>query len=191
MSYQTYITEALVCGTFDSKSSDRTFLLFTREAGMLYASAQSVREERSKHRYALQACSYVRATLVRGKSGWKITGTESIRNLYQETSSREARTLLRNIIMLLRRVIHGETSHEEIFDDVIEVCSKSETYPCTKLETMLTLRVLHGLGYVAPAPAFSALFHCPFPYEATSRLADADERVCKETITHAFTQSQL
>ena len=52
MAYVTYTTLALVCGTFDQKTSDRSYMLFTREAGMLFASARSVREERSKQRYA-------------------------------------------------------------------------------------------------------------------------------------------
>lgn len=54
MAYETYTTEALVCGTFNRNTADRSYLLFTREAGMLYADARSVREERSRQRYALR-----------------------------------------------------------------------------------------------------------------------------------------
>ena len=48
MSYQTYITEALIVGSFDSNTADKSYLLFTKSAGMLYASARSVREEDRK-----------------------------------------------------------------------------------------------------------------------------------------------
>ena len=88
MAYQTYITEAIVCGSYDSNTSDRSFLLFAREAGMIYAHAKSVREERSKQRYALQVCSHVRVTLIRGKSGWKIAGVEPQQNLYALATTR-------------------------------------------------------------------------------------------------------
>ena len=139
MTYQTYITEAVVCGSFDSNTADRSYLLFTKEAGMVYANARSVREERSKQRYALQECSHIRVTLIRGKSGWKIAGVEPIQNLYSVTESREARTLLRNTLRLLRRVIHGETVYGNVFDDVIGVCLHAEEYPHQKLESILSL----------------------------------------------------
>lgn len=191
MAYQTYITEALVCGAYNRNTADRSFLLFTREAGMIYANAKSVREERSKQRYALQECSHVRATLIRGKSGWKIAGVEPIQNLYAQTTTREARAFLRDTILLLRRVIQGETLYEEIFDDVVRACMESEKHEHTKLGSILSLRILHALGYVAPAPAYATLLHCNFPYDRVASLSEAEEKVCRETIEHALMQSQL
>lgn len=191
MSYPTYITEALVCGSFDSKTSDKSFLLFTKEAGMLYAHAKSVREERSKQRYALQVCSHIRATLIRGKSGWKIAGVEPMQNLYAITESREARAFLRNIILLLRRVIHGETVYTEIFDDVISACMQAGKYSHTKLESVLSLRLLHALGYVAPEPAYNKFLHCAMPYDMVKSLSELEEQKCKEAVAHALMQSQL
>ena len=191
MAYQTYITEALICGSYNRNTADRSFLLFTREAGMIYAQAKSVREERSKQRYALQECSYIRATLIRGKTGWKIAGVEPIQNLYARTTTREARAFLRDTILLLRRVIHGETLYEEIFDDVIRTCMESEKHEHTKLGSILSLRILHSLGYVAPAPVYAALLHCNFPYDRVASLSETEEKVCRETIEHALIQSQL
>lgn len=191
MAYQTYITEALVCGTYDSNTSDRSFLLFAREAGMLYAYAKSVREERSKQRYALQVCSHVRATLIRGKSGWKIAGVEAQQNLYALTSTREARAFLRNIILLLRRVVHGETLYEEVFDDIIGACMQVAQHDPVKLEVILSLRILHALGYVAPHPSYNAFLHCTFPYERLATLAAPTLVLCRTAIDHALMQSQL
>jgi recombinational DNA repair protein (RecF pathway) len=191
MAYQTYITEALVCGSYDSNTADRSFLLFTKEAGMIYAKAKSVREERSKQRYALQACSHIRATLIRGKSGWKIAGVEPIQNLYSLTTTREARAFLRNTILLLRRVIHGETVYGGIFDDVIDTCMQAEKYAHSKLESVLALRVLHALGYVAPAPSYDKFLHCAMPYHYIELLTSDEEKMCREAIDHALMQSQL
>jgi recombinational DNA repair protein (RecF pathway) len=191
MAYQTYITEALVCGSYDSNTSDRSFLLFAREAGMIHAHARSVREERSKQRYALQTCSHVRATLIRGKSGWKIAGVEPQQNLYAVASTREARAFLRNIILLLRRVIHGETIYEEIFDDIIGTCMQVGKYDPSKLESILTLRILHGLGYIAPHESYNALLNCAFPYEKVNSLSEIEGKVCRDAADHALMQSQL
>ena len=72
MAYATYTTQALVCGTFDRNTADRSYRLFTREFGMVWADARSVRLEKSKQRSALTDFSVVRISLVRGKAGWKI-----------------------------------------------------------------------------------------------------------------------
>ncbi len=158
MSYKTYITDALVCGARTSNTSDKSFLLFTREAGMLYASAKSVREERSKHRYALQEFSIIRATLVHGKAGWRVTGAEALMNVYAIQSSREARALVRNVIRLLRRLIHGEVPHELLYDEVITILRKEHSENEAAVEEVLTLRVLNMLGYIAPTEDIESLF---------------------------------
>ena len=191
MAYQTYITEALVCGSYDAQGADRSFLLFTRDMGMLYAQAKSVREERSKHRYGLQNCSHIRVTLVRGKAGWRITGVEPIQNLYAQAATRETRAFLRNVIVLIKRVVHGEIVHAEIFDDIIHASAHIEEYPQKKLEYILFLRVLHTLGYIAPTPTFAPFFHCALTLQTLNDFADSDEKKCQEAITRALTESHL
>jgi DNA repair protein RecO len=158
MSYKTYITDALVCGARTSNTSDKSFLLFTREAGMLYASAKSVREERSKQRYSLQEFSIIRVTLVHGKAGWRITGAEPILNVYTIQRTREARALVRNIIRLLRRLIQGEVPHELLYDEVVTILRTEHTGKEGPLEEVLTLRVLNMLGYIAPTEEIASLF---------------------------------
>ena len=158
---------------------------------MIYAHAKSVREERSKQRYALQDCSYIRATLIRGKSGWKIAGVEPIQNLYALTESRESRAFLRDTVLLLKRVIHGETAYESIFDDVIDACIQSAKYSHTKLGSILALRILHALGYIAPSPSHESLLHCAMPYHLLETFTENDEKECRTVIDHALIQSQL
>ena len=191
MSYQTYITEALVCGSGNSKTADRSFLLFTREMGMVYAHARSVREERSKHRYALQDCSHIRVSLVRGKGGWKITGAESIQNLYMNAPSRDARIFLRNTVLLLRRIIHGETQYAEIFDDVMCAWLWIDRCAHEKLETVLFLRILHALGYIAPHEEYRQFLHCALPHDRIRALSNEDMEYCKQTVAHALLESHL
>ncbi len=149
MAYQTYITEAIVCGVTNSNTANRSYLLFTRDAGMVYAHAQSVREERSKHRYGLQECSYVRVTLVRGKSGWRIVGVEPLQNFYTIAETRESRACVRNVLLLIKRCIQGETPHESIFHEVVHTCLQIGKYSPRTLELVLSLRMLHTLGYVS------------------------------------------
>lgn len=191
MAYQTYITEALVCGATPHNTSDKVFRLFTREAGMVYAHARSVREEKSKHRYALQPFSHARVTLVRGKSGWKVTGTEPLQNFYSSTESREERAFWRNTALFLRRVMQGETVYREVFDDVLTAGRHIDGEALQRLEYVLFLRILHTLGYVAPLPPYQALLHGEAPYARLTELPVTVEKKCKEAIEYALLQSQL
>jgi DNA repair protein RecO len=191
MAYQTYITEAIVCGVTDSQTSDRSYLLFTREAGMVYAHAKSVREERSKHRYSLQECSYARVTLVRGKSGWRITGAEPLDNFYARTHSREARAFIRNILILIRRFIQGETAHENIFDEVVFACTHVEKYNPRKLELVLSLRMLEKLGYIGENEELRPLIQDSIETVVVDSLSPDREKQCAALITNALSESHL
>lgn len=191
MAYKTYITEALVCGSENRNTADRSLLLFTRDAGMLYASVKSIRKEESKHRYALQECSHAKITLVRGKAGWRIAGAEAIRNLYANAKTRETRLFLRNIILLLRRVVHGEVSHPEIFDDLIEASAFVNEHNHKAFEQVCTLRMLYVLGYVPPSPEYEHLLGDRFPKEAVEELPADVQGVCEKASERALIESQL
>ena len=115
MSYIVYTTEAIVCGSFLSNTADKTFLLFTKTAGMLYASARSVREERSRQRYALQDFSVITVSLIKGKSGWRIGSVDGEQNLFAQATSREARGSIVRVLKLIRRYVQGEEAHPEFF----------------------------------------------------------------------------
>lgn len=152
MAYAIYTTEALVCGSRASNTADKTYLLFTREAGMIFATARSVREERSKQRYALQDFSFIRVSLVKGKSGWRIGSVESEQNMFSSVTTREGRGGVASVVRLLRQFVHGEESHLGLFLDVKNVLQAFLTAPpetVQHLVDLFTLRLLHKLGYIA------------------------------------------
>lgn len=150
MAYETYTTEALVCGTFDRNTADRSFLLFTREAGMLYADARSVREERSRQRYALQDFSLLRVSLVKGKRGWRVGSIEPIKNYYHDAVDKAARGSVVQLGRLLRRFLKGEEVHTRLFDYVREALEVLRTDPTKRpfVELVITVEILGFLGYV-------------------------------------------
>lgn len=191
MAYKTYITEALVCGSYDRHTSDRLYILFTRDAGMVYAAARSVREERSKQRYALQDFSHVRATLIHGKSGWRIAGVEPICNYYTRCESREARACIRNGVLLLRRCVHGEVPHTEIFDDMVVAYERVHTCDTGALSLMVSLRMLFALGYVAWHEDLDRMLAARDPVESVRGVTDTEKARCSVAVEHALEQSQL
>ena len=94
MAYQTYTTKGYICGSFTRNTSDKYYFIFTRDAGMVVASARSVRDEKSKLRYGLQDFSLSDVSLVRGRHDWRIVGVEPIENFYFNAIDREARAVL-------------------------------------------------------------------------------------------------
>lgn len=154
MSYTTYTTQALVCGSRDSYTADRSYSLFTRRGGMLYASARSVRLERSKQRCALQDFSLIEVSLVSGKTGWRIGSARSLNNYYYKAQSRKARTEIATAIRMLKRYLRGETAEEIIFEDTIlfleAVTESEEEHTNVELADVYKLRLLYHLGYIAP-----------------------------------------
>lgn len=159
MSYKTYTTEAIVCGSSHTHTSDRSYLLFTKEAGMVWATARSVREERSKQRYALQDFSRIRVSLVKGKSGWRIGSVEAQGNPFMEAESREKRTLVNYIVRQLRRYVHGEVELPRVFDDADLLLTKDSLaqFEGERLQQLFSLRLLAHLGYVAVEPSWKNL----------------------------------
>ena len=150
MSYVTYTTEALVCGSFDQNTSDRSFLLFTRDAGMLYATARSVREEVSKQRHALQDFSRIRVSLIKGKQGWRVGSVEAEHNDFSAAVDREVRGSVVLIYRLLRRYIRGEEAYSDLYDFTIHALEAiAQTQPNRRLlDLYIQTHILSMLGYV-------------------------------------------
>lgn len=124
---------------------------------MVWATARSVREERSRQRYAMQDFSLIKVSLVKGKSGWKVGSAESEVNYFGEVQSgpREARAAITSVIRLLRQFLHGEMAHVVIFNDVKLALEKiSKTDDPHRIVDIFSLRFLHNLGYIANDPTF-------------------------------------
>lgn len=158
MAYATYTTDALVCGMWKRNTADGSFLLLTREAGMLYADARSVREERSKQRYALQDFSAVRVSLVKGKRGWKVGSVEPHRNYFLDATSKEARGSVVTLLRFVRRFLGSEEAVPELYDYLTAALTLlSKDIPERNfLERVVQTRLLFFLGYVdeKKAPPF-------------------------------------
>lgn len=185
MSYKTYTTKAVVVGSRVNNTSDKSFLLFTREAGILWASAKSVREERSKQRFALQDFSLIRVSLVKGKSGWRIGSVAGEQNFFATAKTKPARGAVTSVIKLLRQFMHGEVIHQEVFDDATETLRRVGIVSPEELDKLIeifNLRFLFLLGYIAPKPTYSLYLESnewwslpPLPKEARSAIDRANK----------------
>jgi len=159
MSYHTYTTEALVCGTYRHNTDDCSYLLFTHAHGMVYATARSVRLERSRQRYALQDFSVVTVSLVKGKSGWRIGSVAALENVFTPLKTRPGRAAVVQIVTMTRRLVIGEDAYPELFKDLraaLRSVQNNEAAAATVAD-IYTLRALWRLGYVKQEAALSSV----------------------------------
>lgn len=186
MAYSTYTTEAIVCGSKDSYTSDRSYLLFTERAGMLWASARSVREEKSKQRYALQDFSIIRVSLVKGKSGWRIGSVEAISNPFMEARERSSRAGVSAVVKLLRRFLQGEEPQPIVYSDtsiVLSCIAAATDLDVITLQDQFTLRLLHQLGYIAPKPTFKDLLEADDPWSVPQTIPPEGKRAIEQALS--------
>lgn len=191
MSYQTYTTEAIVCGSYDRLTADRTYLLFTETAGMVFATARSAREERSKQRFALQDFAHVRVSLVKGKSGWRIGSVEAVTNYYLDAPDRAARGMVVGVVQLLRRLLTGEEVNTAVFTDTVALLGTSSQVAMvdpTVLFDAYRLRTLAHLGYVATNEAYAGLLE---PGDTWLTYTDALPGLATKAIEQGLNASQL
>jgi recombinational DNA repair protein (RecF pathway) len=194
MAYKTYTTEAIVCGSYNSNTADRSYLLFTEVAGMLYASARSVREERSKQRFALQDFSLVRVSLVKGKTGWRIGSVESLINPFLASSSRLERAVLRQIVLLLRRYVRGEEVVASVYLDTVAIWQSITSVNAehlSALQALYELRLLSTLGYVAPPPSLALLISEDSITELLPQCTKTEQATIQTLVAQAAEASHL
>lgn len=193
MAYQTYSTEAIVVGSFASKTADKTFLLFTRDAGLVYASARSVREERSRQRYALQDFSLITVSLIKGKAGWRVGSVEVLRNYFLESSERLVRTSIYRQIRLLRRYVQGEEVNLFLYQEVkeqLETLASPDLANRAAVERAVHTRLLYALGYISLTPELSDFINSPL-LEMLPKLNESITAHMSLAITQADAASHL
>ena len=161
-----YHTEGIILSSKDFGESGRYYKIFTRDLGMLSASAQGVRKMPSKLRYVLQDFSYIHVDLVRGKDFWRITSASKTNALENISRQPETRAVFAHIARLLTRLLAGEEANEILFADLLSglsILEKSNTNEALRnIETILVLRILYHLGYIGGAENLNDLIKSPF-----------------------------
>jgi len=156
MSHHVYHTRGIVIDAFDVKEANKSFWIFTRELGMVIASAQGVRLAASKLRFSLQPLSLAEVSLVRGRAGWRLVNAREISNIYWRIKDLPKSVAMSSrVLRLVRRLVTGEEKNQALFDRLSEgLLYLAETALSTKqimnLEFILLLQVLYALGYFAP-----------------------------------------
>lgn len=188
-----YHTEGIILGSKNFGEAGKYYSIFTRELGLVHASAQGVRKLSSKLRYILQDYACVRADLVRGKDFWRVTSASKISGLEALAQMPPHLRIFGNVSRLLRRLLSGEEPNEALFDDFkkgLLLLQKTKTEDLPDIEAVLVLRILHNLGYIGESPGFEDLTKSPFE-EGLVLQAYKNRRAVLRQINKALKETHL
>jgi DNA repair protein RecO len=128
-----------------------SYLILTRDLGLIRARAQGIRSAQSRLKGALQEFSYSTVAYVRTKAGWKITTAIPEQNFYTISENKEVVKIMARIANTLIRLIVGEEKSPEVFTAVEKgfMLLSHTAHDASAVESIIVLRILHALGYIA------------------------------------------
>jgi len=161
-----YHTEGIILGSKNYGEAGKYYAIFTRDLGMINASAQGIRKISSKLRFVLQDFSYVKIDLVRGKDFWRITSASKTNKLESVLKNSFNITIFANITRLLKRLLAGEYPNPILFADLLNGFhflekSKSEN-ESENIEMVIVLRILNNLGYIGNNDVLKNITKSPY-----------------------------
>jgi recombinational DNA repair protein (RecF pathway) len=145
-----YTTKGFVVHSTPHGESGKFLLIFTKDFGMIGATAQGIRLDKSKLRYHIQDFDLANISIVRGKEVWRLTGAHELE--HEKITKVHVRVLI-----LLRRLLQGEDKNEKLFEIIDELYKTKITEDVESVESLTVLRILNSLGYVKDNKLFTEL----------------------------------
>ena len=169
MSHTKYHTDAIILGGANTGEADKFIQMLTHDFGLVGVHARGVRKAASKQKSYLQNLTLAHVSLVRGRNIWRLTHVQEGREALLLSQSEALRNAAARIVHLLRRFIRGEEAHPELFSSVRKgLLYMSENHSSRKnvqhIESLIALRILFFLGYVAPGESLSRILEAGDTY---------------------------
>lgn len=147
MPHAIYQTPAIILQSRNYQESNKLLVMYTRDFGLVYVNAQSLRGAQSKMKYHALSYNYVDVDLVRGKSMWRLTGIqERVSSLNFVATPWYG--LVEKITRMLIRLVPGEEAHDELWQELellFSMINQKEFHQ--SIEYILVARILNFLGY--------------------------------------------
>lgn len=197
MSYHIYTTRGIVLGERPAREADRVYTIFTKDLGLVRASATGVRKDLSKLRGHLEPFSLATVSLVRGREYWRLTSAELVYNLETRLSGTpELFLAFAKNLSLLEKLVAGEEKHTELFEDVAAVAEliivegNISVIDPESVEILLAARILFNLGYLSAEEAFGPLLEGKLTAETLKAVSESKKSLIK-AINQGIQSSQL
>ncbi len=188
-----YHTEGIILSSKNFGEAGRYYSIFTRDLGMIYASAQGIRKISSKLRFILQDFSYIKIDLIKGKDFWRITSASKTNKL-EDLIRPEVFGVCVNISKLLKRLLAGEDPNKELFTDLLDgltILEKAETIDeLRNIEAIIVLRILNNLGYIGGNEILKDFIRSPFEKELIFEVSKSRTKILHQ-INKALRETHL
>src|SRR3989344_4159392 len=187
-----YHTEGIILGSKNFGETERYYSIFTRDLGMISASAQGIRKMSSKLRFMLQDFAYLKIDLVQGKDFWRVTNVSKTNKLEQIAKQSEHFVVFFNIARLLKRLLACVEPNPALFLDLLNglfILEKSETKEeLHNIEVIIVLRILNNFGYIGENETLQNIIKSPFEEDlifevsrSRTKVLSAINKALKET----------
>lgn len=189
-----YHTEGVILGSKGYGEAGKQYYIFTKDLGMIHASASGVRKMSSKLRFILQDFAYLKIDLVEGKGIWRVTSASKTNTLDEVSKNPATLRVFFNIANLLKRLLAGAEPNTALFADlirglsVLEKMEKQEDLRNT--EAVIVLRILSNLGYIGGDKVLENLITSPFEEDLIYQASRERRNVLKE-INKALKETHL
>lgn len=174
--------------------ANKILTVFTRELGLIRATVQGIRLNKSKLKFSIQDLSFATIDFVKGKEVWRITSAKSITSFPLARANNDSLVLIMRISSLLERFCGPEISNEKIFDELIQALyildDNVENSTREALELHLVLRIMHELGYIGESDLLSRYLMTSFDKDKTENLLKERQSIISH-INKALSESQL
>jgi DNA repair protein RecO len=164
--HQIHHTDGIILGSRNFGEAGKYYYIFTRELGMIYASASGVRKMSSKLRFILQDFAYVKIDLVQGRDFWRVTSASKTNKLEQIIKNPGTFEVFTNIANLLKRLLADVEKNQTLFSELINGLSILENIErkedLRNIEAIIVLRMLNNLGYIGGNATLQNLVKSPF-----------------------------
>ncbi len=179
MSHEIYTTKGFIISSENKAEADKVFFIFTKDLGLVRATAQGVRKQESKLRYSLQDFSYSEFSFVLGKQGWKIVNATPL-NFFEnkiQNSPTKVQTL-----RLLKKLCPQDEPHPNLFSELEKAfifMDKNKIVLDKSMEALLVLKVLSFLGYWGDGEEYKFI-ESPFTKEVVEEVTKVRKDIVKE-----------
>ena len=189
-----YHTEGIILGSKNFGEAGKYYSVFTRDLGLIYASAQGVRKMSSKLRFILQDFAYVKIDLVQGKDFWRVTSASKTGKLGGISKNPGTFAVVSNIANLLKRLLAGVEKNEALFADLMNGLTVLGKWKIAEelgsLEIIIVLRILNNLGYIGQNERLQNLIKSPFEENMIFEISESRREALRE-INKALKESHL
>ena len=195
-------TEGIILDSRNFGEAGKHYSIFTRDLGLIYATAQGVRKMSSKLRYVLQDFAYLRIDLVAGRNIFRVTNASKTNILENLVKHPETFKVFANMSRLLKRLLPGVEKNDVLFTDLLRGLSILEKISIKggpaydsendfrNVEAIIVLRILNNLGYIGENDILKNLIKSPFEENLIMKISESRTQIMHQ-INKALRETHL